>query len=145
MVTATFDDLPEWAAELLADARVGHLGLIDDRDCPRVLPVTYALAGGAVWSAVDDKPKSKPGSELARVRWLRSRPDAALCVDRYSDDWRELGWVQLLGRVEVLAVDDGRAGLAALAERYAPYRERAPGGPLLRLDVHRALHWRPER
>ena len=32
--------------------------------------------------------------------------------------------------------------LAALAARYAPYREREPPGPLLRLAPERARCWR---
>jgi hypothetical protein len=32
--------------------------------------------------------------------------------------------------------------MEALAARYAPYRERRPRGPLLRLTVERALQWR---
>jgi PPOX class probable F420-dependent enzyme len=136
------DSLPEWAAELLRDARVARLGLIDDLGGPRVLPVTFALAGGRAYSAVDDKPKRRPG-RLARVRFLRARPRAALTVDRYRDDWDALAWVQLLGTVTVLEDPGERPdALAALAAKYAPYRERAPGGPLLELTVERALHWR---
>ena len=136
----TLDKLPSWAAELLGEARVARMGLLDDAGAPRVLPVTFAVAGGFVWSAVDDKPK-RPG-EPARVRWLRARPRVALTIDRYADDWAELAWVQLLGEISVVEVADGAEGLAALVARYAPYRERAPRGPLLRLSVERALWWR---
>ena len=136
----TLGELPGWAVELLEAERVGRLAFVDDRDRPRVLPVTYALAGAAVWSAIDDKPKR--AGEPARVRYLRRRPRAALCVDRYDDDWSRLAWVQLLGRVDVRPIDEGDEGMAALAARYAPYRERRPPGPLLRLAVERALCWR---
>jgi PPOX class probable F420-dependent enzyme len=136
----SFDELPPWALGLIKGERVARLAFVDDLDHPRLLPVTYALAEDAVWSAIDDKPKR--ADEPARVRYLRRRPEAALCVDRYDDDWSRLAWVQLLGRVEVLPVERGAAGLEALTERYAPYRERRPPGPLLRLEVERALHWR---
>ena len=42
---ATLDELPRWARALLDEARVGHLGLIDGHGRPRVLPVTFAVAG----------------------------------------------------------------------------------------------------
>src|SRR5919199_3186818 len=126
-------EVPRWGARLLAEAPVAHLGLLDDEDNPRVMPVTFALHAGAVWSAVDSKPKRRPGAELARVRWLRARPQATFAVDRYDDDWTRLAWVQLLADAEVLDVAGHDAALAALATRYAPYRERPPGGPLLRL------------
>jgi PPOX class probable F420-dependent enzyme len=137
------DELDAWATELLERSPVAHLGLLDGDGRPRVLPVGFAVAGGTVWSAVDDKPKRVPGRELARVRWLRARPDAALTVDRYDDDWSRLAWVQLLGPVRVLD-DPGEAptGQAALAGKYDHYRERAPQGPLLCLEVRRALSWR---
>jgi PPOX class probable F420-dependent enzyme len=78
---------------LLARSRVGRLGLVDDDGAPRVLPVTYAIDGETLVTAVDQKPKRRRGDELARVRWLRARPTAALTVDHYDDDWSALAWV----------------------------------------------------
>lgn len=102
--------------------------------------MTFAVVGGAVVTAVDDKPKRTP--EPARVRYLRRRPQAALCVDRYDDDWTRLAWVQLLGDVDVLDAAGAQAPLDALADRYPSYRERRPRGPVLRLVPARALYWR---
>jgi PPOX class probable F420-dependent enzyme len=127
---------------MLVDARVAHLGLIDDRERPRVLPVTFVLHEGDIWSAIDRKPKRVATKEPARVAYLRRRPDAALTVDRYDDDWTALAWVQALGRVEVVAAAAAREALAALAEKYEPYRGDAPPGPLLRLRPARFLFWR---
>jgi PPOX class probable F420-dependent enzyme len=136
----TLAKLPGWARRLVDEQRVARLALLDGGGRPRVLPVTFAVAGGAVWSAIDEKPKRT--AEPARVRWLRRRPEAALCVDVYSDDWSRLAWVQLLGRVKIVEVSDGGTALEALAARYPQYRERPPPGPLLRLEVERTLHWR---
>jgi PPOX class probable F420-dependent enzyme len=132
--------LPDWAAELLASERVARLAYLDEDDRPRVLPVTFAVNDGALWSAIDEKPKRV--AEPARVRYLRRRPDAALLVDVYDDDWSRLAWVQVLGRVEVVTVDAAPEAVAALAAKYEPYAKRTPPGPLLRLEVERALHWR---
>jgi PPOX class probable F420-dependent enzyme len=136
------DALPEWVRALLDEGRVAHLGLRDGDGAPRVLPVTYARHDRALWTAVDDKPKRRAGEDLARVRWLRADPRAALTVDRYADDWSRLAWVQVLGEVAVLDVAGHEEALRALAARYAPYRERAPRGPLLRLAPRRVLYWR---
>ena len=144
MDAAPLERLPDWALAMLRDARVGHLGLIDDRDHPRVLPVTFALVSGCLYTAVDHKPKRVRPRDVARVRYLRRRPEAALTVDRYDDDWRRLAWVQALGRVEVLEADAPVAALDALAEKYPPYRKDPPGGPVLRLSPERALSWRAE-
>jgi PPOX class probable F420-dependent enzyme len=135
-------DLPAWAAELLASSRVARLGLLDDQDRPRVLPVTFAVAQGRIWSAVDDKPKRAPDLELARLRFLRRDPRAALTADRYSDDWTQLAWVQVLGDVQIVQAADASAGLASLIAKYESYRASPPGGPLLALDPERCLVWR---
>jgi len=128
---------------MLESERVARLGLLDDEDRPRVLPVTFAVADGAVYSAIDRKPKRT--AEPARVRYLRRRPEAALTVDRYDDDWSKLAWVQVLGHVELLDPAKDEAGMEALAAKYAPYRDDPPPGPLLRLVPERALHWRAEK
>jgi PPOX class probable F420-dependent enzyme len=121
---------------------VAHLGLLDAESHPRVVPVTFAVAGGSLWSAVDRKPKRRAGEELARVRWLRRDPRAALTVDRYREDWNELAWLQVLGEVRVVPVEEGGAALRALARRYPAYRDKAPPGPLLELRPRRCLCWR---
>jgi PPOX class probable F420-dependent enzyme len=144
-ITATLDDLPVWARDLLAEARVAHLGVLDGDGQPRVLPVTFAVAAGAIWSAVDEKPKRRAGEHLARVRWLRARPPSTITVDRYDDDWTRLAWVQLIGTTAVLDVAGQDEALAALAARYAPYRRSTPPGPLLRLTPSRAVCWRAQR
>lgn len=142
MSSGHLDNLPPWARALLERERVGHLALIDGEGHPRVLPVTFALAGGVLASVVDEKPKRAPGAELARVRWLRRRPAAALTVDHYDEDWSRLAWVQALGRIEVADVADHPPVLFALQVKYAPYRDRVPPGPLLLLRPQRVLWWR---
>jgi PPOX class probable F420-dependent enzyme len=129
-----------WANELLEEARVARLGMLDLEGAPRVLPVTFAMAEGRIWSAIDQKPKR--AGEPARLRFLRREPRAALTVDRYSDDWDELAWVQVLGRVSILQLDDGRVGLEALSAKYEQYREEPPPGPVLALHPERYLWWR---
>jgi PPOX class probable F420-dependent enzyme len=133
----TLEELPEWAGELLSTARVARLALLDEGDLPRVLPITFALWEGAVWSAIDQKPKR--AAEPARVRRLRRRPEAALLVDRYDDDWSRLAWVELSGTVTVHQVGPA---LDALMDKYEQYRSERPPGPLLRLEPLRAVHWR---
>lgn len=141
---ASLDKAPGWASGLLETEPLGHLGLLDDDGRPRVLPVTFAVVDAEVWSAVDQKPKRVAGEDLARVRWLRARPESALTVDRYDDDWSRLAWIQLIGTTEVVDAAGREGVLEALAARYEQYRERPPGGPLLRLMPARCIWWRAE-
>lgn len=127
---------------MLERSRVARLGLIDHEGGPRVLPVTYALAGGTLVSAVDHKRKRRPGEELARVRWLRASPRAALTVDRYDEDWSELEWVQALGTVRIVEAAAAPAAIAALIGRYPQYRDQPPAGPVLELEPERLRWWR---
>jgi PPOX class probable F420-dependent enzyme len=136
------EGLPTWAQKMLSEARVARLGVVDDELMPRVLPVTFVFHAGALYSAVDEKRKRAPGRELARVRFLRSRPQAALTVDHYEEEWSALAWVQALGRVQVLALDDEPPAVAALVDKYEQYREQPPPGPLLRLEPERFICWR---
>ena len=121
-------------------ARVARLGLLDERDDPRILPVTFAEHEDALWSAVDRKPKRT--SEPARLRRLRRRPQASLLVDVYSDDWTRLAWVELRGRVAVIEAYDAPGALEALAAKYEQYRSEPPPGPLLRMAPERYACWR---
>jgi PPOX class probable F420-dependent enzyme len=141
---ASLETLPGWARELLESEPVGRLGLLDDDGHPRVVPITFAVVDGDVWSAVDQKPKRVPGAELARVRWLRARPRSTLTVDRYSDDWSRLAWVQLIGATNVVEVAGQEPALEALTARYPAYREQPPRGPLLKLTPARCLCWRAQ-
>jgi PPOX class probable F420-dependent enzyme len=125
---------------LLATAQVGRLGVIDDKNRPRVLPVTFALAGDALVTAIDHKRKDVPISQLARLRWLRARPTAALTVDHYEEDWSRLAWVQALGAVRIL--DDAPNAIAALTARYAQYREHPLVGPVIELTPERIIWWK---
>lgn len=133
----TLEGCPGWAVELVDEARVGRLALLDEEDLPRVLPITFALFEGAVWSAIDQKPKRS--AEPARVRRLRRRPSAALVADRYDDDWSRLAWVELRGPVSVEPLGPA---LRALEEKYPQYVREPPPGPLLRLSVERVSCWR---
>lgn len=131
------DELPGWARSLLDAERVAHLALLDEEDLPRVLAVTFVVWEGAVWSAIDRKPKRV--AVPARVRRLTRRPEVSLMVDRYDDDWSRLAWVELRGRVSIEPLGPA---LDALAAKYPQYVAERPQGPLLRLEPQRCGCWR---
>jgi hypothetical protein len=49
--------------------------------------------------------------------------------------------VQALGAIRVLDAPSAPDAIAALTERYEPYRSDPPAGPLLVLEPNRLLWW----
>jgi PPOX class probable F420-dependent enzyme len=120
-------------------ARVARLATLST-DGPRVLPVTFAWhRGTAVWAVDRVKPK-RPG-KLRRERDLERDPRVALLVDHYAEDWAELWWVELRGTAAILQGPAAEAALDALAERYPPYRDRRPPGPVVAVSPVRWTWW----
>ena len=131
-------DMPEWAQALVEEARVGHLGLLDEEGHPRVQPITFVRLGETLVSAIDDaKPKRRTPARIAR---LQRDPRATLTIDRYDDDWTRLAWVQVLAHAAVRDIDP--AAREALQRRYPTYRTQPPPGPLIELSPLRILCWR---
>jgi PPOX class probable F420-dependent enzyme len=129
----------------LAGARVAHLATAGADGRPHVVPMTFALLGEATLvSAVDHKPKRT--TALRRLANIAANPQVAVLADHYAEDWTQLWWVRADGTARVMAPDeepDLRArALAALSERYAPYRDHPPAGALVVIDVTRWSGWR---
>ena len=140
-MNAEIEALADWARALLEASPVARLGLLDDQDNPRVLPITFVVWEGEIWSAVDRKPKRDPAREPARLRYLRRRPGVAVTVDRYEADWERLAWVQVLGTAAIIDAGEAAEALAALARKYEQYRAAPPPGPLIRIEPARTLSW----
>jgi len=127
---------------LAATARVARLATLDADGRPHLVPIVFAVAGGTLYSAVDDKPKRRD-RELRRLRNARERPAATILVDHYAEDWQALWWVRADGTGRVLEPGDAEAqhAVALLRERYPAYADRPPTGPVLAVDVTRWSGW----
>lgn len=109
---------------------------------PHVVPVCFAIDGGSLYVAIDEKPK-RLDRPLKRVRNILDNPAAAFVVDRYDDDWSRLGWVMLRGRAEILerGAEHERAQALVVA-RYPQLRTMRLGGlPVIALRIERAASW----
>ncbi len=124
----------------VADARVARLASLTPDGRLHLVPFCYALVGETLYSVVDDKPKRS--HRLQRMRNIEATPDVCVLIDHYEDDWERVWWVRLRGRARVLedGEERGRA-LDALRERYAPYREDPPSGPVMAVDVEEWRGW----
>lgn len=142
MAAANLAELPAWALDLLERSPLAHLSYLDDGARPRVLPVTFAIVAEDLWTAIDQKPKRNPADEIARVRYLRRRPQAALCADHYEDDWSRLWWVRASGCGAILeAAEERRRALAVLSAKYPQYRDEPPEGAVLALEIAEWRGW----
>jgi PPOX class probable F420-dependent enzyme len=133
----------EDARRLFAAARVARLATVGASGRPHLVPIVFALAGDAVYSAVDAKPKRT--TALRRLENVRENPRVALLADHYDDaDWDALWWVRADGNARVLDPDaaEARRAVELLAERYSQYRAARPRGPVLAIAVERWSGWR---
>jgi PPOX class probable F420-dependent enzyme len=111
------------------------------RDCqPHVVPITFAVDGDRIYTAVDHKPKTTPN--LRRLRNIAENPRVALLADHYTDDWAGLWWVRVDGHASIVTGDTAmQRHLDLLAERYGQYRQARPAGPVIVIEAERWTGW----
>jgi PPOX class probable F420-dependent enzyme len=125
------------AAERFAAARVARLATVGRDGAPHLVPITFALAGDVIYSAVDAKPKRH--RRLQRLANIAHEPRVSVLVDRYDDDWTALWWVRADGVAHV--VPSSPAAIEALSARYPQYRTAPPPGPFIEVAVSRWSAW----
>ena len=142
--------IPAAVAGFIAEARVGHLGTAGASGQPLVVPICYAWDGAALFSAVDAKPKRRPGEGLRRIRNIRDNASVSVVIDRYDEDWSRLRYVIIEGRAELLTEGDVFAhGADLLLAKYPQYRAMGlprERGLMIRIAPSKVTHWqyRPE-
>jgi hypothetical protein len=64
-------------------------------------------------------------------------------VDRWSEDWTELGWIRLHGRAELVAAGDVPAAVVAeLRAKYPQYRiHDLEHRPAIRIAIEDVRRW----
>ena len=133
---------PEQNAFLKAHP-VARLATADAGGIPHVIPVCYVIVGETLYSGIDEKPKSASSKPLKRIRNLLENPKAAVVVDRYDDDWNQLGWIMMRGTAEILRDwDEQTRAHEALRRRYPQYREmHLEQLPVIAIRIKRVVSW----
>jgi PPOX class probable F420-dependent enzyme len=124
----------------LAEALFAHLATAGPDGRPHVVPITFAMAGEALYFAVDAKPKRT--TNLKRLQNIAANPAVSVLVDHYEDDWAKLWWVRVDGMARV--VDDPAEAERAtelLKKRYPQYRHTPPPGPVVAISIDRITGW----
>ena len=107
---------------------------------PHIVPVTFAVHGDRIYTAVDAKPKTT--RDLRRLANIRAHPPVAVLADHYEEDWSRLWWVRADGRASILDDPGDMAGpVRLLAGRYPQYHRSPPAGPVIRILVNRWAGW----
>jgi PPOX class probable F420-dependent enzyme len=117
----------------LKEARVARLSTLDSKCRPLIVPICFVYDGQFFYSAIDGKPKSVAPQRLARVRNIVARPQVALLIDEYDEDWTRLWFVLIRGRAEVLPMSARRERGRALCKLREKYRQYA--GTMLQDDT----------
>ena len=132
----------------LAAARTATLATIAPDGSPRLVPVCFVVRDGTdLYVPLDEKPKrTEDPRDLARVRDILERPAVALLVDRWSEDWSELGWLRIRGDASLVEPadepDEHAAVVAELRAKYPQYAShRLEDRPLIRIRVTGASSW----
>ena len=124
----------------LARARVARLATVGADGQPHLVPVTFAVDGDQIYTAVDQKPKTT--TRLRRLRNIRENPRIAVLADHYAEDWDTLWWVRVDGHARI--VEDRAAArhpLDLLAGKYEQYVQARPAGPVIVIDAARWTGW----
>ncbi len=123
--------------------RVARLATADASGQPHVVPICYVVDGDTLYTGIDEKPKRAPGRPLKRLANIAQNPVAAAVVDRYDEDWRQLGWVMMRGRAELLeAGSEHDRAQTLLRARYPQLRAmHIESLPVIALRIERAVGW----
>ena len=130
---------PYEARSRFVEARVARLATSGPRG-PHVVPITFAVEGDTIVTAIDAKPKR--GGPLQRIRNVETDPRVAVLVDEYDEDWNRLWWARADGLAVVVAAGASRDhAVALLRARYAQYRDAPIEGPAIVIRVARWTGW----
>ena len=118
-------------------ARVARLATVDAKCRPHLVAVCFVYDGRAFYTALDLKPKRVAPAQLARVRHIRERPDVALLVDEYHEDWANLWYILIRGKATLLEEPgrEQRQAHSLLKSKYPQYAAGLLPAPALLIRI----------
>jgi PPOX class probable F420-dependent enzyme len=127
-------------------ARVARLATLDARGGPHIVPVCFVYERSVFYTAVDRKPKRVAPQKLARLRRIRVKPQVALVVDEYDDDWTRLWWILVRGGAKLVpksAREERNRAIHALRAKYPQYAAGMlpDDAPIIRITPERITSW----
>lgn len=128
------------ARDRFATSPVARLATADAQGVPHAVPITFVALDDVLYFAVDHKPKST--RDLRRLHNIRENPAVTVLVDHYDEDWSALWWSRADGRGVVLEAGQERdRAVELLRDKYEPYQDSPPEGPVVAVRVDRWSGW----
>ena len=127
----------------IASHRVARFATADVQGVPHVIPITYAYNQGAIYSALDLKPKRVESLRLKRVRNILENPNVSLVIDDYSEEWSKLAYVLIRGTAALLEDGEERdLAESLLRDKYPQYELMLESGcTILKISIERVTSW----
>ena len=130
----------------LKETRVARMATVDARGRPHVVPVCFIYDGQAFYTALDLKPKRVAAKRLARARHIKDKPDVALLIDEYQEDWKGLWYILIRGVAMLVSSSNGEEHTAACRLLRGKYPQYAAAllpddAPLIRIIPKHIVSW----
>jgi len=132
--------------KILKQARVARLATLDNKNRPHIVPICFVYDGKLFYTAIDRKPKRVKPERLARLRNIRAAPRIALLIDKYDEDWAQLGYILIRGKAKLIPKSAHEEHARAVRKLKAKYPQYAQGmladdAPIIRITPERATVW----
>jgi PPOX class probable F420-dependent enzyme len=130
----------------LKEARIARLATLDAQYGPHIVPVCFAYDGKVFYSAVDRKPKRVAPEKLARLQHITARPQVALLIDNYDEDWTRLWYILARGKAKLVPRSARKERARAINRLKKKYPQYAAGmlandAPIIRIIPQRIICW----
>jgi PPOX class probable F420-dependent enzyme len=99
-----------------------------------------------LYTALDRKPKRVSPERLVRVRNIRARPQVALLMDHYREDWSQLWYALIRGRARLVPTSARKERARAIRKLRAKYRQYTPemlpdDAPIISIRPEQVTSW----
>ncbi len=117
----------------------GFLATLGKDGKPTVIPICFVYRNGVIYTAIDEKPKSR---EPARLRNIERDERVAFIVDNYSQNWERLSYLLVHGKARMVGDgDEAETAKRLLVEKYPQYRRLKLSGPVISISIEQTKLW----
>jgi len=130
---------------MIGRMRVARLGTVDIYNQPYVIPVVFVFDGAYFFIPLDSKRKTVSPGDLRRVKNIEKNAKVALLVDEYSDSWKDLWFIMILGLAglvknsEIVQLKEIHRMLIA---KYPQYESLGMGDSCIKIKPIKVTSWK---